>query len=105
MSSADGKSDDRLEDLIECDELFEQAERTEPLPSACEVAKFVRHKHVDDLGRLKFVELLTEAIIRGQPDSVVFYAAVFGFYMKRPMGQYAKREILRLIEAQRGFLQ
>jgi hypothetical protein len=105
VSSADGKSDDRLEDLIECDELFEQAESAEPLPLACEVAKFIRHKHVGDLGRLKFAELLTEAIIKGQPDSVVFYAAVFGFYMKRPMGQYAKREILRLIEAQRGFLQ
>lgn len=105
MSRDDRKSDDHLDNLIECDELFEQADHPEPLPSACEVAKFVRHKHTGDLGRLKFVELLTEAVIKGQSNSVVFYAAVFGFYMKRPMGQYAKREILRLIEAQRGFLQ
>jgi len=105
VSRDDRKSNDHLDNLIECDELFEQAERAEPLPSACEIAKFVKHKHPGDLARLKFAELLTEAVIKEQPDSVVFYAAVFGFYMKRPMGQYAKREILRLIEAQRGFLQ
>lgn len=105
MNSPGGKPGDQLEDMIESDELFEQAECVEPLPSACQVASFIQHKHAGDLGPLKFAELFTEAIIKGQPDSVVFYAAVYGFYMKRPMGQYAKREILKLIEAQRGFLQ
>lgn len=94
-----------LEDIIESDDLFELELNEQPLPTAEEVAAFIREKNQGDLGQMKLVELIVLAATKGHPDTVIFYASAFSFFMGRPLGRYAKRELVQLIDKQREFMQ